>query len=98
MLYYVVVVGQGIGAGRYVNSQFPMTAFMPFVLWLFVNVLLKRVWPSQALSRGELLTILTMVWVVGILYIKSGSALSVYGGLTPWYVWRRIVLRQIFLI
>ena len=67
MLYYVVVVGQGIGAGRYVNSQFPMTAFMPFVLWLFINVLLKRLWPSQALSRGELLTILTMVWVVGIM-------------------------------
>ena len=67
MLYYVVVVGQGIGAGRYVNSQFPMTAIMPFVLWLFVNTLLKWLTPSYALSRGELLTILTMLWVVGIM-------------------------------
>ena len=67
MLYYVVVVGQGINAGRYVNSQFPMTAIMPFVLWLFLNMGLKRLWPRFALRRGELLTILCMVWVVGIM-------------------------------
>ncbi len=67
MLYYVVVVGQGIGAGRYVNSQFPMTAIMPFVLWLLVNVGLKQLSPRWALRRGELLTILSMVWVVGIM-------------------------------
>ena len=66
-LYGTVVAGQGIGAGRFVNSQLPMTAIVPFVLWLFVNTALKRVWPRAALSRGELLTILTMTWVVGVL-------------------------------
>ena len=67
MFYYVVHVVQGLGVGSYVHSQFPMTVLMPFVVWLFVNVGLKWIWPRAALKRGELLTILVMVWVVGTL-------------------------------
>ena len=48
-----------------VKSQFPMVAFSPFVLWLFLNVGLKRLFPQRALRRGELLTIFSMTWVVG---------------------------------
>ena len=64
-LCYVVYVGQGMRVGSYVHSQFPMAVFMPFVLWICLNVLLVRLWPKVALSQGELLTILTMLWIVG---------------------------------
>ena len=37
--YYIVEVGQRLRVGSYVHSQFPMAAFMPFVLWLFFNIL-----------------------------------------------------------
>ena len=63
--YYIVEVGQRLHVGSYVHSQYPMAAFMPFVLWLFLNLALKRCWPSRALTRGELLTLFSMLWVVG---------------------------------
>ena len=65
--YLILFVGHTSGSGSYVRSQFPMVAVMPFVLWLFLNTGLKCLWPSGALSRGELLTIFTMLWVVGVL-------------------------------
>ena len=65
--YIILYVGHITGSGSYVRSQFPMVAIMPFVLWLFLNVGLKRLWPRIALSRGELLTIFAMLWVVGVL-------------------------------
>ncbi len=68
VFYYLICeVGHGSGSGSYVRSQFPMVAFMPFVLWIFINTALKRVWPRLALRRGELLTIFSMLWVVGAL-------------------------------
>jgi hypothetical protein len=68
VFYYLILgVGHGSGSGSYVRSQFPMVAFMPFVLWLFLNAGLKRVSPRLALRRGELLTIFSMLWVVGAL-------------------------------
>ena len=63
--YYIVNVGQRLGIGSYVHSQFPMATFMPFVLWLFINMALRALWPRMALSRGELLTLFSMLWVVG---------------------------------
>ena len=65
--YLIRYVGLASGSGSYVRSQFPMVAIMPFVLWLFLNLALKRVWPRLALTRGELLTIFSMMWVVGVL-------------------------------
>ena len=68
VFYYLILeVGQASGSGSYVRSQFPMVAFMPFVLWLFLNAACGRLWPRQALNQGELLTIFTMLWVVGVL-------------------------------
>ena len=68
VFYYLILeVGQASGSGSYVRSQFPMVAFMPFVLWLFLNAACGRLWPRLALNRGELLTIFTMLWVVGAL-------------------------------
>ncbi len=64
-LAYIVFVGQGYGVGSYVHSQFPMAVFMPFVIWLFLNIALKRISPLRALSRAELLTVFAMLWVVG---------------------------------
>ena len=52
-------------SGHFAMSQFPMAVFIPFVLWLFLNILLKLIVPALALRKGELLTILIMLWVVG---------------------------------
>ena len=62
---FIVFVGQGYGVGSYVHSQFPMAAFMPFVIWLFLNIAIHRISPIRALTRAELLTIFSMLWVVG---------------------------------
>lgn len=48
-----------------VMSNLPMSALIPFVFWLFVNVLLKRLAPRHALTGTELLVILGMGWMVG---------------------------------
>ena len=63
--YYIVNVGERLDIGSYVHSQFPMATFMPFVLWLFLNTALRALWPRVALSRGEMLTLFSMLWVVG---------------------------------
>ena len=74
--YSILHIVERLGLGSYVRSQFPMAAFVPFVLWLFLNTLLKRLWPRVALSRGELLTIFAMLWVVG--------TLPQYGWMNTW--------------
>ena len=48
-----------------VRSQFPMAAFMPFVALLLINLVLLLVWPGISLRQGELLTVFSMLWVVG---------------------------------
>ena len=48
-----------------VMSNLPMSALIPFVFWLFLNVFLKRFLPKFALSGTELLVILGMGWMVG---------------------------------
>lgn len=63
--YLIIYTGMGAGSEGYVQSQFPMMAFIPFVLWLFLNTGLARLSPKLALSQGELLTIFAMVWIVG---------------------------------
>ncbi len=63
--YLILYAGMGAGSEGYVQSQFPMMAFIPFVLWLFLNTGLARIWPRAALSQGELLTVFAMVWIVG---------------------------------
>ena len=65
ILYFIIQVGQGMKSGSFVKSQYPIVAFMPFVLWLFLNTALKRLWPFVALRQGELLAIFAMLWVVG---------------------------------
>ena len=66
--YHSIVVGVTAGAaGTYVLSQYPMMALMPFILWIFLNVVLKKIWPWVALTRGELLTVFSVTWIVGVL-------------------------------
>ncbi len=48
-----------------VMSNLPMSAFLPFVFWVFVNTILRRWFPRVALSGTELLVILCMGWMVG---------------------------------
>lgn len=65
--YLILMVGHTSGSGSYVRSQFPMVALMPFVIWLFLNAAIGRLLPRFVLTRGELLTIFSMLWVVGAL-------------------------------
>ncbi len=65
--------------GGFVASQLPMVAWVPFVLWLFANLVLHRMWPRIALRRGELLTIFAMLWVVG--------AIPQWGWVSYWVMW-----------
>lgn len=65
MFYYIAHVGQGLRTVSFVHSQFPMAVFTPFVLWVFANAALARLCPRRALRQGELLTIFSMLWVVG---------------------------------
>ena len=65
--YLILYAGMGAGSEGYVQSQFPMMAFIPFVLWLFLNAILARISPRLALRQGELLTIFAMVWIVGVI-------------------------------
>ena len=63
--YYAITEVQGHGVGGFVLSQMPILVLVPFFSWLFLNVVLKWVWPALALRRDELLTIFCMLWVVG---------------------------------
>jgi len=65
--YLILFMGINLASSTYVLSQYPMVAVIPFVMWLFLNVALKWIWPAAALSRGELLTIFSMTWIVGAL-------------------------------
>ncbi len=77
MFVYVIQVSERQRSGSFVHSQYPLTAFIPFVAWLVLNVVLKRACPRFALSRGELLTIFSMTWVAGIIpsWIKSWATI-----------------------
>ncbi|MDA0745490.1 MAG: hypothetical protein O2954_03170 [bacterium] len=48
-----------------VMSNLPMSAFLPFTFWIFVNIGLRKWFPRIALSGTELLVILCMGWMVG---------------------------------
>ena len=77
MFFYIILIAQRQGSGRYVQSQYPIAAFMPFVLWLVANVALKLVWPRLALRRGEMLTLFSMTWVVAAIPVWIPSLASI---------------------
>ena len=77
--YFTIAEIAGRGMGGFVASQLPMVALAPFVLWLFANLGLQRLWPTIALRRGELLTIFCMLWVVG--------TVPLYGWSSYWVMW-----------
>ena len=66
-ILYVIYISERSGVGSFVHSQLPLLALMPFVLWIFLNTGIARVWPSLTLKTGELLTVLSMLWIVGTL-------------------------------
>ena len=75
--YYVIQIAQRQGSGTYVQAQYPMAAFMPFVAWLFLNILLKMTCPRFALKRGEMLTLFAMTWVVATIPAWIGPWVSI---------------------
>ena len=64
--YYFTLVSPKSG-GRGAVAQYPLSAFLPFVFWIFANVVLKLTVPRLALKQGELLTLFVMTWVVAVI-------------------------------
>lgn len=58
--FYVTHYGGGL-----VKSYLPVAVMIPFLMWVGINLCLKLLLPRYALTRTELLTILSMMWVVG---------------------------------
>ena len=52
-------------AWNMIKNYMPVSALIPFVAWVGINAILKLVAPKRALSRTEMLTIFSMVWLVG---------------------------------
>ena len=52
-------------ATNLVKSYLPVAALVPFVIWVGFNIALTRFAPRFALSRIELLTIFSMLWIIG---------------------------------
>ena len=57
-------------------SNLPMTALLPFVWWLIINTVLKRVAPRWSLTGMDLLVIFSMVWI--------GGSFAGYTWITQW--------------
>ena len=51
--YLIIFVGINLASSTFVLSQYPMVAVIPFVLWLFLNVLLKSIWPRAFISDSS---------------------------------------------
>ena len=60
MAFYITHYG-----GALIKSYLPVAVLVPFLIWVLANTALKRLFPSLALSKTELLTILSMMWIVG---------------------------------
>ncbi len=41
----------------------PLTALLPLVFWMGLNILLKTLFPRLAMSRTEMLAIFGIVWL-----------------------------------
>ncbi len=60
MVLYVTYFGRSLS-----KTYLPVAAMLPFAAWVGANILLKILFPRVALTRTEMLTILSMLWVVG---------------------------------
>ena len=57
-------------------SNLPLAVLLPFVIWLLVNTLLKRLFPRFSLSTVELRVMLCALWV--------GASFAGYNWVTQW--------------
>jgi hypothetical protein len=73
------------GSSSLVKSQYPMAMLLPFVLWIFLNVGLKVVLPTQALTGTELLVIYSMSWIAGVIPLEGWAAYLVSTITVPTY-------------
>lgn len=58
--FYITYYGRSMA-----KSYMPVGVLIPFIGWLGINLVLKCTVPRIALSRTELLTIFSMMWIVG---------------------------------
>ena len=58
--FYITYYGRSMA-----KSYMPVGVLIPFIGWVGINIMLKLTVPRLALSRTEMLTIFSMVWVVG---------------------------------
>ena len=82
MFYFIIQIAQRQGSGTYVQAQYPIAAFMPFALWLVASVALKAFFPRASLTRGEMLTLFSMTWVVAVIPSWMSSWVATLTGAT----------------
>lgn len=58
--YYITYFGQSM-----TKSYLPVGVLIPFIGWVGVNIVLKLTVPRFALSRTEVMTIFSVIWVAG---------------------------------
>ena len=60
MTFYITHFGWNL-----IKNYMPVSALIPFVVWIGINTVLRLTFPRVALTRVEMLTIFFMVWLVG---------------------------------
>lgn len=64
------------GSAHLAMSNLPLVVLMPFVVWLTINVVLKRVAPRLSMTSGELRLMFSTLWV--------GGSFAGYNWATQW--------------
>ncbi|MBS11028.1 MAG: hypothetical protein CME19_05420 [Gemmatimonadetes bacterium] len=60
MTFYITHFGWNL-----IKNYMPVSALIPFVVWLGINSVLRVLAPRSALTKTEMLTVFFMVWLVG---------------------------------
>lgn len=82
---YTNYTGMVLVNSALVKSQLPMATLLPFVGWLFINLVLRIFLPRIALSGSELVLIYSMSWIVGTIPVAGWA--TYWGGIvsSPMY-------------
>lgn len=84
---------ESVGFSNFSWSYLPEGAAIPFLILLFLNLLVRRCAPRQALSRGELLSIFILALVanatpVFLMYFQLAAIVSPYYFASPENRWK----------
>lgn len=81
MTFYITHFGWNL-----IKNYMPVSALIPFVVWIGFNTVLRLTVPRIALTRGEMLTIFFMVWLVGNLPTTGWAGYMLGNISAPFYL------------